>query len=147
MRNAKLRRFLAVTALVPCFLIITAANFGAINTTIGDILSNPDKYDGKMVKVEGKIKLKREKISKNGYPCVRIKLFEFGEEEFNGNWLKKLPIRKKYLTVSNIGKTTAKAGDLVSVIGEYRKEKNEIDASCGSIDRPYNATVIIGPCF
>jgi len=46
----------------------------ALKTTITDILTNPDKYDGKMVQVEGKVVSPQFKTSKKGNPYTSFKL-------------------------------------------------------------------------
>jgi len=66
-RTLKFKIFLGVTFSLLCLLVITtAANAQAIKATIGDILSNPDQYDGKMVQVEAKVLAPQFKTSKKG---------------------------------------------------------------------------------
>jgi hypothetical protein len=127
MRSSKLRGILAVTLSILCLLLITtAANAQALKTTITDILSNPDPYDGKMVQVEGKVSLLKVKVSKKGNPYYTLKLAEGG----------------KSLSVFNFGEPSIKEGDSTKVMGRYQKVKrvgrftfyNEIDASGGSVE-------------
>jgi hypothetical protein len=128
MRISKIRAILAVTLSILCLLIITtAANAQAIKTTVGDILSNPDQYDGKMVQVEAKVLAPQFKTSKKGNAFTTFKL------EGDG----------KILSVFNYGTLSINGGDSVRVIGRYQKVKkvgpytfsNEIDASRGSVEK------------
>ncbi len=128
MRISKLRAVLAVTlSILFLLLIITTANAQAIKTTISDILSNPDQYDGKMVQVEGKIISTQFKTSKKGNPYTTFKLGSDG----------------KPLSVFSFGTLSIKAEDSVTVMGRYQKVKhvgqytfhNEIDASGGSVEK------------
>ena len=128
MRNQKNRMVLAGILSILCILIISAtANAQAMKTSVGDILSNPNQYDGKMVQIEGKVTALKAKISKKGNPYFTFKLFE-GD---------------KSTTVFNFGGPSIREGDSVRVIGMYQKVKhvgrytfyNEIDASKGSVGK------------
>jgi hypothetical protein len=128
MRISKIRAILAVTLSILCLLIITsAANAQAIKATVGDILSNPDQYDGKMVQVEAKVLAPQFKTSKRGNAFTTFKL------EGDG----------KILSVFSYGTLSINGGDSVRVIGRYQKMKkvgpytfsNEIDASRGSVEK------------
>ena len=125
MRISKLRAILAVILFL--LLIITTANAQAIKTTVVDILSNPDKFDGKMVQAEGKVTILKAKVSKKGNPYFTFKLAD-GD---------------KSLSIFNFGTPSIKEGDSVKVMGRYQKVKlvgrytfyNEIDASGGSVEK------------
>ncbi len=128
MRVSKIRAILAVTLSILCLLIITsAANAQAIKTTVGDIISNPDKYDGKMVQVEAKVFLPHFKSSKKGNAYTTFKLENDGQ----------------FISVFSFGTLSIKGGDMIRVIGTYQKVKkvgrytfnNEIDASNGSVEK------------
>ena len=128
MRTLKFKIFLGVTFSLLCLLVITtAANAQAIKATIGDILSNPDQYDGKMVQVEAKVLAPQFKTSKRGNAFTTFKL------EGDG----------KILSVFSYGTLSINGGDSVRVIGRYQKMKkvgpytfsNEIDASRGSVEK------------
>ncbi|MFZ0050748.1 MAG: hypothetical protein WAK96_03155 [Desulfobaccales bacterium] len=128
MRILKFKVFLGVTFSLLCLLIITSrANAQAIKTTVGDILSNPDQYDGKMVQVEAKVLAPQFKTSKKGNAFTTFKL------EGDG----------KILSVFSYGTLSINGGDSVRVIGRYQKLKkvgpytfsNEIDASRGSVEK------------
>ena len=128
MRNSKFRVFLGVTFSLLCLLVITStANAQAIKTTVGDILSNPEQYDGKMVKVEAKVFLPHFKSSKKGNAYTTFKLENDGQ----------------FLSVFSFGTLSINGGDSVRVIGTYQKVKkvgrytfyNEIDASNGSVEK------------
>ncbi len=128
MRISKIRVFLCVTFSLLCLLIITtSANAQAIKATVGDILSNPDQYDGKMVQVEAKVLAPQFKSSKKGNAYTTFKLEGDGQ----------------FLSVFSFGTLSINGGDLVKVIGRYQKVKrvgrynfyNEIDASRGSVEK------------
>ena len=128
MRISKFKVFLGVTFSILCLLIITsAANAQAIKTTVGDILSNPDQFDGKMVQVEAKVLAPKFKTSKKGNAYTTFKLDSDG----------------KTLSGFSFGTLSINEGDSVKVIGRYQKMKkvgsftfyNEIDASGGSVEK------------
>ena len=108
-------------------IITSAANAQAIKTTVGEILSNPDQYDGKMVQVEAKVFLPHFKSSKKGNAYTTFKLENDGQ----------------FLSVFSFGTLPINGGDSVRVIGTYRNVKkvgrytfhNEIDASHGSVEK------------
>ena len=119
---------MCVTFSLLCLLIITtSANAQAIKATVGDILSNPDQYDGKMVQVEAKVLAPQFKSSKKGNAYTTFKLEGDGQ----------------FLSVFSFGTLSINGGDLVKVIGRYQKVKrvgrynfyNEIDASRGSVEK------------
>lgn len=118
---------LATILTIFCILLIPlVANALAIKTTVGDILSNPDKYDGKMVQVEGKVASLKFKTSKKGNPYTTLNLSDAGNT----------------LTVFSFGTLSIKEEERVRVMGKYQKIKqvgrytfyNEIDASEGSVE-------------
>jgi len=128
MRISKFKVFLAVTFSFLCFLIITStANAQAVKSSVGDILSNPDQYDGKMVQVEAKVFLPHFKSSKKGNAYTTFKLEKDGQ----------------FISVFSFGTLPINGGDSVRVIGTYQKVKkvgrytfhNEIDASGGSVEK------------
>ena len=130
MKSVKDSKFaLTVLLVLMCICFIPKiADAQAIKTTVSEILNNPDKYDGKMVQVEGTIGSLRFKTSKKGnqYTTMTVrdssnamlKVFSFGT----------LPLQKN---------------DSVIVVGRYQKVKhvgsysfyNEIDASEGSVEK------------
>ncbi len=118
---------LLLTVIVCLSLIPLIANAQAIKTTVGDILSSPDKYDGKTVQVEGKAQSIKSKTSKKGNPYTTFKVSGAGDT----------------LTVFSFGTLSIEEGNKVRVMGRYQKVKqvgrytfyNEIDASGGSVER------------
>jgi imidazoleglycerol phosphate synthase glutamine amidotransferase subunit HisH len=92
-----------------------------IKTTVAAILEEPDRFDKKLVQVEGKVSDYKEKTSRAGNTYTTFKL-EQGE---------------KKITVFSYGHLRLQNGDEVVVIGRFYKEKrvgraifkNEIDAS------------------
>lgn len=98
-----------------------------IKTTVGDILSDPDKYDGKMVEVKGMVESLKFKVSKKGNPYTVFNLVDKGYS----------------VKIFSFGNLPIKEGDLVRVIGRYQKVKyvgpyifyNEIDASEGTVEK------------
>jgi len=119
-----------VTALIVVYLLLYPLILCAqvIKTTVSDILANPDRYDGKIVQVEGKILSLKFKVSKKGNPYTTFKL-----KDASGSTL----------TVFSFGTLPIKEGDLVRVKGKYQKVKyvsgyifyNEIDASEENVEK------------
>ena len=127
-RILRFKVFLGVTFSILCLLIITStANAQAIKVTVGDILSNPDQYDGKMVQVEARVLAPQFKTSKKGNAFTTFKLAGDG----------------KILSVFSYGTLSINGGDSVRVTGRYQKLKkvgpytfyNEIDASRGTVEK------------
>jgi len=127
-RISKFKLFLGVTLSILCVLIITtSANAQVIKTAVGDILSNADQYDGKMVQVEPKVFLPQFKTSKNGNSFTIFKVENDGQ----------------FISIFSFGTLSINGGDSVRLIGIYQKVKkvgrytfyNEIDASKGSVEK------------
>jgi cytochrome c-type biogenesis protein CcmE len=128
MRVRKLRVALAVSLAILCLLLITrATNAQAQHTTVADILSNPDKFDGEMVQVEGNVTSLKIMNTDKGTPYHRFKLTD-GDKSIN---------------VFKFGTPSIREGDTAMVIGRYQKLiyvgvitfYNEIDASGGSVEK------------
>lgn len=127
MKPNKTRVALLPIVIVCILFIPLIANAQAIKTTVADILANPDKYDGKMVQVEGKAESLKSKTSKKGNPYTTFKISHTDNT----------------LSVFSFGSLSIKEGDSVKVIGRYQKVKqvgrytfyNEIDASEGGVER------------
>ncbi len=128
MEIQKLRIIFAVTLSILCISIISSSSYAqAIKTTLADIISHPDQYDGKMVQVEGKVTALEGKVSNRGHPYYTLKLAD-GD---------------KSLTVYRKGIPSIQEGYSVSVTGMYQKVKhvgqhtlyNEIDASKGTVEK------------
>ncbi len=125
-KNRELPAFATLVTLLVLFLA-SAANAQVIKTTVTDIVSNPDQYDGKMVQVEGKVLALKFRISEKGNPYTTFKL--------GGNW--------KALKVFSFGTLLVRDGDSVKVIGRYQEVKHvgeyifydEIDATGGSVKK------------
>lgn len=127
MRANKIALLFTTLAIV-CLLLIPSITIAqAIKTTVGDILTNPDKYDGKMVQVEGKVASPNFKTSKRGNPYTTFKLTDAGNT----------------LTVFSFGTLSIREDGKVRVMGRYQKVKqvgrytfyNEIDSSGGSVEK------------
>lgn len=109
------------------FLSIYAICCAQVKTTVSDILANSDKYDGKMVQVDGKAFSVKFKTSKKGNPYTTFKLTD----------------GKNYLTVFSFGTLSVSEGDNVKVTGTYNKIKyvgryvfyDEIDATNGKVEK------------
>ncbi len=98
--------FLISLAAIVCFFSLPLiANAQAIKTTVADILANPDKYDGKMVQVEGWVSSPQFNASKVG-PYTT---FNLGDNS------------GKVLSVVSLGILSIKEGDFVSVTLRYNK--------------------------
>lgn len=128
MRPNKTKVTLLLTGVIfYLFFIPLIVNAQAIKTTIGDILLHPQKYDGKIVKVEGKVISLKFKTSKRGNPYTVFKIAEDNQS----------------LTVFSFGTLPIKEGDKVRVVGKYQSVKqvgpytfyDEIDASKGSVEK------------
>lgn len=112
-------RILWVTVLVLVLLVSSA--YPAIEITIGDILQNKDRYDGKEVSVSGTISKLKFKTSKAGSEYTTFSLIGDSGGSIN---------------VFIWGQSKLKAGQKVKVTGTYRKVKkvyrytfyNEIEA-------------------
>jgi DNA polymerase III alpha subunit (gram-positive type) len=100
-----------------------------IKTTPTEILQSSDKYDGKMVQVEGKVVSPNFRTSKKGNAYTTFKVTDS---------------QKNTLSVFSYRTLTIKEGDMVKVVGRFQKVKqvpprytfyNEIDASEGSVER------------
>ena len=107
----------------------TTAPGQAIKTTPTEILQSADKYDGKMVQVEGKVVAPNFRTSKKGNAYTTFKVTDS---------------QKSTLSVFSFGTLPIKEGDTVKVMGRFQKVKqvpprytfyNEIDASGGSVER------------
>lgn len=101
----------------------------ALKTSVSEILSNPDKYDGKIVKVEGRIQSLKFNTSKKGNSYTTLVVVDHSNNSLN---------------VFSFGTLSINRGDSVMVTGRYQKVKrvpprytfyNEIDASEGGVER------------
>jgi hypothetical protein len=126
-RNSKVILAVVLVFVCMCFVpqIVSAQ---AIKTSVSEILNNPDRYDGKMVQVEGKISSLKFKTSKRGNPYTTFSIRD---------------VSSRALNVFSFGTLSIKGGDSVVVMGRYNKVKhvpprytfhNEIDASEGSVE-------------
>ena len=120
---------LSVIMILICICFIPQiADAQVIKTSVSEILKNPDKYDGKMVQVEGKIGSLRCKTSKKGNPYTTLMI----RDASNG-----------VLNVFSFGTLSLKKNDSVVVTGRYQKIKhigsftfyNEIEASEGTVEK------------
>ena len=116
-------------AIIYLLFIPTTAPGQAIKTTTTEILQSADKYDGKMVQVEGKVISPNFRTSKKGNAYTTFKVTDS---------------QNNTLSVFSFGTLTIKEGDTVKVTGRYQKVKhvpprftfyNEIDASQGSVEK------------
>jgi cytochrome c-type biogenesis protein CcmE len=113
-----------------CLLFIPAIVKGqAIKSTPTEILQSPDKYDGKMVQVEGKVIAPNFKTSKKGNAYTTFKVTDPQDNT---------------LSVFSFGTLQIEQGETVKVMGRFQKVKqvpprytfyNEIDASGGSVEK------------
>jgi RecG-like helicase len=127
--KTKICSLLMAFAIIYLLFIPTRATGQAIKTTPTEILQSADKYDGKMVQVEGKVVSPNFKTSKKGNAYTTFKVTDS---------------QKNTLSVFSFGTLTIKEGDTVKVMGRFQKVKqvpprytfyNEIDASEGSVER------------
>ena len=118
--------FLCVISLI-CFFPLRA-NSQAMKISIADIYANPNKYDQRMVQVEGRVLFLKSKICKKGnYTTLEL-------DDNSG----------RSLTIFSYGHFPINRGDKVRVIGIYKKVirvppnytfYNEIDATTGVIEK------------
>jgi hypothetical protein len=127
-RHNKVILSVVLTLICICFTpkIVDAQ---AIKTSVSEILSNPDKYDGKKVQVEGRIQSLKFNTSKKGDPYTTFMVVDSSNNALN---------------VFTFGTLSINRGDSVTVKGRYQKVKhvppkdtfyNEIDASGGSVEK------------
>jgi len=127
-RNGKIILASLLAFMFVCFVpdIVSAQ---ALKTSASEILSNPAKYDGKTVKVEGRVQSLKFNTSKKGNAYTTFIVVDHSNNSLN---------------VFSFGTLSIKRGDLVIVTGLYQKVKhvpprftfpNEIDASNGSVER------------
>jgi hypothetical protein len=81
----------------------------AIKTSVSEILSNPDQYDGKMVHVEGRIQSLKFNTSKKGNPYTTFMVVDPSNNALN---------------VFASGTLSINRGDSVTVTGRYHKVKH-----------------------
>jgi single-stranded DNA-binding protein len=79
-----------------------------IKTSVAEILSNPDQYDGKMVHVEGRIQSLKFNTSKKGNPYTTFMVVDSSNNSLN---------------VFASGTLSINRGDSVTVTGRYQKVK------------------------
>jgi len=125
-RHNKVILSVILTLICICFIpkIVDAQ---AIKTSVSEILSNPDQYDGKKVQVEGRSQSLKFNTSKKGNPSTTFMVVDSSNNALN---------------VFTSGTLSINRGDSVTVTGRYQKVKhvppkytlyNEIDASEGSV--------------
>jgi len=124
--RAKIAFILCVTFLI-CFFPLRGIG-QVIKISIADIYANPNKYDQKMVQLEGKVLFLKSKICKRGnYTTLEL-------DDNSG----------RSLTIFSYGQFPINRGDKVKVIGIYKKVirvppnytfYNEIDATTGVIEK------------
>lgn len=120
---------------LPIFLAVLAVStavFGAdpVKASVDDLIKNPAKFDGKVVKVEGVVDKYEERTSKKGNPYTVFKLK--GKVNFVSIYMQSHPAKGK----------SPVDGAKVVVTGFFVKEKklgnstykNEIDASADKKD-------------
>jgi hypothetical protein len=121
-----------MTVIVSILFLFSMVMAQAIKTPIGEILNNPDKYDGKMVQVQGKVEsIKVESIKREG--SIRVT---------GGRPYTTFSIRDSSngsLNVYSFGNLPINNADSVSVTGVYHIGSsmfhNGIDATDGSVDK------------
>ena len=92
-----------LTLICICFIpkIVDAQ---VIKTSVAEILSNPDKYDGKMVHVEGRVQSLKFNNSKKGKPYTTFMVVDSSNNSLN---------------VFTSGTLSINRGDSVTVTGRY----------------------------
>jgi hypothetical protein len=107
-RHNKVILSVILTLICICFIpkIVDAQ---ATKTSVSEILSNPDKYDGKMVHVEGRVQSLKFNTSKKGKPYTTFMVVDPSNNALN---------------VFTSGTLSINRGDSVTVIGRYQKVKH-----------------------
>lgn len=117
------QRFLVACGVILGLILVSLYCFGAplaAQTTPGDILANPEKFDGKAVTVAGTMTNLRPTVSRKGNPYYTFDLAAGGER----------------ITVFSFGKPPCAQGAAVTVEGIFHRVKrvsgrtfyNQIDA-------------------
>ena len=101
---------ISLAAIIWFFSIPFIANAQAIKSTVADILANPDKYDGKMVQVEGWVSSLQFNASRVG-PYTT---FTLGDKS------------GKALSVFRLGILSLKEGDFVKITVRYNKSDRSL---------------------
>jgi hypothetical protein len=106
-RRNKLVLFVILTLICICFIpkIVDAQ---VIKTSVAEILSNPDQYNGKIVKVEGRTQSLKFNTSKKGKPYTTFVVVDPSNNSLN---------------VFASGTLSINRGDSVTVTGRYLKVK------------------------
>ena len=96
-----------LTVICICFIpkIVDAQ---VMKTSVAEILSNPDQYDGKMVQVQGRIQSLKFNTSKKGKPYTTFMVVDSSNNSLN---------------VFTFGTLSINRGDSVTVTGRYQKVK------------------------
>jgi hypothetical protein len=107
-RRNKLILSVILTLICTCFIpkIVDAQ---AIKTSVSDILTNPDKYDRKVVHVEGRVQSLIFNTFKKGKPYTTFKVVDSSNNALN---------------VFTFGTLAINRGDSVTVTGRYQKVKH-----------------------
>jgi hypothetical protein len=121
-RRNKIILSVILTLICICF-IPKKVDAQAIKTSVSDILSNPDRYDGKVVHVEGRVQSLKSNTPKKSKPYTTFMIVDFSNNALN---------------VFTFGTLSINRGDSVTVTGRYQKVKqvpakyifyNEIETS------------------
>jgi hypothetical protein len=107
-RHDKVILSIILTIICICF-IPKIADAQAIKTSVSEILSNPDKYDGKVVHVEGRIQSLKFNTSKKGKPYTTFAVVDPSNNSLN---------------VFSSGTLSISRGDSVTVTGRYQEVKH-----------------------
>ena len=91
------------------FLASTASPAFALSTSPGEILANPDRYDGQPVTIRGTVKNLRETVSRRG----------------NAYYTFDLDDETRAIKVFSFGNASCKAGAPATVEGTYQKVKRQ----------------------
>jgi hypothetical protein len=118
---------IVLLAIVPIHLFSTGINAQSIASSISEILRNTEKYDGKLVRVQGRVQSLKFSTSKRGNPYTTFLVVDSSDES---------------LKVFSFGTLSLNRGDRVMVSGRYQKVKNvppryifynEIDTTEGGV--------------
>lgn len=123
------KRFLLLLFISSAAVLPVSVYAQAIKASVSEILSNPEKFDGKIVQVRGHVDSIKFRTSKRGNPYTILTVSDASKDSIN---------------VFSFGTLSLKKGDTVIVTGRYNKMKrvpprhtfyNEIDTSEGSVQK------------
>ncbi len=111
MKRERVPLLAALLVLMAAALAVGAgtANAQALSkeVTVGDLVADPSRYDGKSVTVTAYAFIVRQKKDRNGTPWIRVSIFDPKD-------------RKTVITAFGWGRTQARNGDMIKLTGTFK---------------------------